>query len=585
MNRYLWTLAATLLFSCALAAQSAFTVRVGTFLEVRAQDFDPIRPLGFLYKLPAEGNLQQVFLGGYTTEAAADQVAQRLRQQGFSNAQTVTRNLGEGQQVIVIQIATRYANRTIDWESLQRAGDLYVLLENETIKVVTGVYNSIEQANGTLPAIQQLGYADAFIKRVNSAALLPVTGFSTGLKEALIPLDFAENTGTRTTQQPSTQASPQPTTTPRTVPTNMEETDARIVPRSPNVTAGAVQPAVSQPTAVARATALPEIRMRVKRRSALELQKVMQAQGYYTSTLDGYYGPGTTQAYETILQQDPTLRKYRLLATEMPPAEPTTTPNRLQAAINDLLTDPQAPMVVESADAPVAKAYQAYLLFRSLGPNYDVNNLMNQAISEAFASAAARQRTSFDYRASYAYPDLGQLILHLHYIHAANPDGLSIPCWLSYEHPDETAAARAALGATATNLPMEACDPLLAWPEIALLRTIAMDMTPQARTLQDRLNADAGRRSQLYLASQPLTGEAIRELESWYQRLWVNLNNWGIGDPLHADIIKALKVAFYQSEVRLEDYFMDQGFDDEQAKSLALATLQTIVGTPLDRFE
>ena len=117
------------------------------------------------------------------------------------------------------------------------------------------------------------------------------------------------------------------------------------------------------------------------------------------------------------------------------------------------------------------------------------------------------------------------------------------------------------------------------------LRTIAMDMTPQARTLQDRLNADAGRRSQLYLASQPLSSEAIRELESWYQRLWVNLNNWGIGDPLHADIIKALKVAFYQSEVRLEDYFMDQGFDDEQAKSLALATLQTIVGTPLDRFE
>jgi hypothetical protein len=37
--------------------------------------------------------------------------------------------------------------------------------------------------------------------------------------------------------------------------------------------------------------------------------------------------------------------------------------------------------------------------------------------------------------------------------------------------------------------------------------------------------------------------------------------------------------------VRLEDYFMDQGFDETQAKGLALATLQTIVGTPLDRFE
>ena len=325
--------------------------------------------------------------------------------------------------------------------------------------------------------------------------------------------------------------------------------------------------------------------MRVKRRSALELQKVMQAQGYYTSTLDGYYGPGTTQAYETILQQDPTLRKYRLLATEMPPAEPTTTPNRLQAAINDLLTDPQAPMVVESADAPVAKAYQAYLLFRSLGPNYDVNNLMNQAISEAFASAAARQRTSFDYRASYAYPDLGQLILHLHYIHAAPGNDIAAPCWLYEEHPKETAKAHAAFaGDKSGSLKLQACDQFLDWPEIRTLQALATEMNGSTKIDQARLSADASKRANLFVAPKALTAEEAKAAEDWHTHLWEGLNAWADKDPINRNLVLAMKIVYYQSEVRLEDFFMDRGFTADQSKSLAMATLKTMVGYHLERF-
>ena len=100
------------------------------------------------------------------------------------------RDTRSGQQVTVIQIATRYLNKPIDWEKLQQAGPLYVLLEDERIKVLTGIFANIPAANEVLPDVQSLGYGDAFIKNVNSAELVQVNSFSTGLKEPLIPLNL-----------------------------------------------------------------------------------------------------------------------------------------------------------------------------------------------------------------------------------------------------------------------------------------------------------------------------------------------------------------------------------------------------------
>jgi len=46
-----------------------------------------------------------------------------------------------------------------------------------------------------------------------------------------------------------------------------------------------------------------------------------------------------------------------------------------------------------------------------------------------------------------------------------------------------------------------------------------------------------------------------------------------------------LRLAYCQSQVRLEDYFLDQGFKSTEARQLALAALQAIVGVPLERFQ
>ncbi|MBK8877817.1 MAG: hypothetical protein IPN74_04505 [Haliscomenobacter sp.] len=54
------------------------------------------------------------------------------------------------------------------------------------------------------------------------------------------------------------------------------------------------------------------IRSNVKRRAAIELQKLLKAENFYKGSLDGYYGAGTATAYQTALQNNRELFKYRL---------------------------------------------------------------------------------------------------------------------------------------------------------------------------------------------------------------------------------------------------------------------------------
>jgi hypothetical protein len=64
-----------------------------------------------------------------------------------------------------------------------------------------------------------------------------------------------------------------------------------------------------------------------------------------------------------------------------------------------------------------------------------------------------------------------------------------------------------------------------------------------------------------------------------------NLGHWAQRDPLHQRFLPPFKILFYQTAVRLEDFFMDKGFGSEEARVLALATLRSSVGPSLQRFQ
>ncbi len=544
-----------LLLSGSMLAQNYYKIQVGNFLNAKQADFEALQSVGFVHATEGAGGLYTVLIGGYDDRAAVERALSEVRSKGYANAFIQEMSLNVGREIAIIQLATKSSTRPIDWETYARVGELYALIEGSAVKITTAPFPSLDAARLELNNIRAMGYADAFAKTINSVHLHRITQFETGLKDELIPLSLDNR------------------------PRDYNITpygDAGMTPKTAETTAA--------PRTVA-APAMPRIRTSVKRRSVLELQKVLKAEGFYKSSLDGYYGDGTQSAYESMLEGDRRLQKYAILAEYMAsPVQPSTN-SRLQQAINDLPVDREAAAFVQGSANPVAQAYQAYLLYTSAGPGSRVNDLMNSAIRAAFVGKRFASPPPFDYRSTYAYDNLEQLLLHVHYIHSAPGNEVAAPCWLFQRHPQEMTKVFERYARVATpDFPIQACDQFLSWPEVNMTQTIALDLNPDAKLDPQKMAQGASLRALLFLTPQPLNNSDAADLDNWNNRLMAGLDGWAARDPLHKSIVKAFKVTYFQAQVRLEDYFMDKGFDEKQAKPLAQATLRTIVGYHLERF-
>jgi len=575
MSKPLPILLLLLCISMVSYGQKFYTVHVGTFVNAKSTDFDPIRKLGFVYSYPMDGDLTQVFLGGYDDKTAAQKVANDLKVLDY-NAYVVEKNIKEGRTVTIIQIATRALNREIEWSKFEKFGDLYAIVGADKVKIAAGIYSNVNEAKPLLKDIRKAGFRDAFIKNVNDALLVKLSRFETQIKKPLIPLAIGEERPNRTN---TTTTPPARSSVPSTIPKTYSQlpgvySKGDVQPRSP----------LANTRPKATPASLPAIRGKVKRGSVLELQKVLKSQKTYASSLDGYYGKGTAAAYEKAKTRNDQYQKYELLSTHMQ-SQAEEEGDQVQYAINHLLDQTNAVYTLERSKAPIAQAYRAYLMFRKLGPSVEVNGLMNTAIRSAYEGKRLGNQPPFDYRATYAYEDLNQLILHIHFIHAAPENVYGAPCWLAEVHPRETAVAHTAFANYAAGtLKLASCDQFLSWEEIRTMEAIAKDLDGRSKSDPALLNAAASRRAQLFMAPLPLDKRSVAELESWNRSIWQGLNTWAANDPFHAEVVTALKISYFQSQVRLEDYFMDQGFKVGAAKGLALATLESLVGYYLERF-
>lgn len=571
LSIFLWTGIAT--------AQQFFTVVVGTFLDARSNDFNEIKPYGLVYAYQLEGNLSKIYLGGFDKKTNADKVVAALKEKGYTSAFVQERHLNEGQTVTVIQMATRYNSKPIEWEKFEQNGQLYAILNDDMVKVVTGIFPDVVSAKIKLEEIKKSGFSDAFIKNVNSALLVKISEFETGIKKPLIPLAFEDNKITKgaptgNTDRPAGYDVKVRTNQPN-FPASYDNKDLTAKNGSAETVSFKEEPA---------GMPLPAIRTEVKRRSALELQKVLKAEKFYTQSLDGFYGKGTEMAYQKALIENTELKKYVLLAQLSATSAPAQSSNLLQNAINRLPVDPSAINTIDASNTPVAKAYSAYYLFTKLGPSSDVNRLMSSALKGAFSGKKLENKPPFDYNATYAYEDMDQLIRHLFYVHAAPANIYEVPCWVYDRHRSEATKAQAAIAAFGTSdFKSAACSQELDWQEINILEAIASDLSGNQANAS-RIAASAAKRSQILMAPNSLSKEEKSGAEQWNEDLWTNLNAWSVRDPLHERTVIALKIIYYQSAVRLEDYFMDKGYSAKESKAFALVTLKTLVADHLDRF-
>lgn len=568
----------TFITTAIVSAKSAFfTIKVGTFLNPKMTDFETIRSIGYVYGTKAEGELYEIFMGKYADQASAEQAAVSLKNQGFFDAKVEERSLEEGKLVTVIQLTAQNYKSDINWEKYVPVGHLHTILNGDKVKIVAGPYTDTNAAKKQLNKVRKQGFSDAFIKNVNSVFLHKVSSFEmNGLKQALIPLAFDDNKPTRITptDTPPQKVEPTPPTLSDPMVIAERKVDDGNIP-----TTHALNP---QPLTDFTTPNLPAIRSNVKRRSVLNLQTTLKGEGVYNSSLDGLYGKGTAAAYDKARKTNRQLQKYRVLAPYMDFSGRGVNESQLQKAINMLTEDPyNASGILEKSKNPTAKAYRAYSSFVSKGASAEVNGLMNLAIREAYKKPAAAASAPFDHTATYAYQDLNQLLLHLTYVQAVSPEALAAPCWIFQQHPQ---AARAIFLSGNTNLPIQNCGGFEAWEEIQILQTIAADLNADKKFDATRLSQDVSLRTKLFLTPSGTPNARKEQLENWNEKMLRGLDTWSSRDPLNQQLVQAYKLAYFQSQVLLEDYYMDKGFNVDEAKGLSLEVLRTLVAYHTERF-
>lgn len=589
-----------------------FTVQVGSFVNPKPGDFAGLKSTGFVYAMQRPSSYTDVFVGGYGTESEAAKVAESLRSQGYDNAFVSKLNVEGGKSVNVIQLATKRSGEKVDWESYARAGTLFVHLNGSQVKLLTGVFPDMAAAKAHLAKLQQAGlFKDAFVRSINNVLIHEVTDFEMGgaPKKPLIPLDFAEK------QPENKPATPVPDTPKKeAIPVSYEEVtiiaaskDDQLVAKpgelvakgpaekankkeaattAPKEAKPDVKPVVAEPRAehTGFKAELPDIRAGVKRTSALELQKILKVEGSYKGSLDGYYGKGTRTAFDAALATNRQLHKYRLLAKYMATSGETAAKGSVQYYINRLWDDPnEALNGLSASKAAIAKGYRAYFLYVSDGPGKEVNNLMNSAIKEAFGGRKSDRFPKFDPAATYAYEDVEQMLTHLRYLHEVSPDSPTAPCWLFRKHPGPALKAFGSLSAD-SNLKLEACGGFWEWEEVKLLSSIASDLCGQDQISEAQCAKSQSDLARFYLTPKAISEDERKALEAWNASLWKGIDGWSSRDPMLLELATALKISYFQTEVLFEDYFMDEGFNEKEAKALGLAAMKALVGHHLERF-
>ncbi len=575
MMKSLWLAIAvpiTLLLSIqnASSQNNFYTIYIGTFVNAESSDFDKLRDIGFIYAEDYDNSLKKIYLGGFTSREKAEKILPSLQNKGYVDAFISRKIANEANQVAVIQIGMEPSKGSINWSRYAQAGPLYVNIINDQMKIVTGLYRNLQEAKELLPNVQNSGFSDAFVKTVS--------------RDRLIRLSEFETRGVR----PSKQAGIVNRSDGYSNNTELREyadTESRIEnfrgTTEYGETGGRILVNDNQRSDLSK----PSVRSSVKRTSAIELQKVLKSVNAYKSSLDGLYGSGTRKAYDSYTSNSWEWRKYALIANQLPPPQPGDASSQLEAAIQNIISNPRGSRIdLESSREPIAQAYVAYMMFMNNESRILIDELMNTALRNAYKSPLARSRAPIDTRMTYSYQSLSQLLLHLRYIHAADPAGPSVPCWLFDLHPKEAGEAfNTSYGADFT---IQGCDGFLSWEELKILQTLATELNPTGISgVNNReLIENQNRRIGLFLAPQLLNAREASTIELWNDRLWKVLEAWGARDPLHQKILTPFKVSFYQSQVLLEDYYMNKGIKYQDAKFLSLYTINTIIQPYLKNY-
>ena len=560
-NRNFFFLFFLLLSSSLCSQESFYTVYIGTFVNAKSSDFEQVKKFGFVYARNYDGNLRKIYAGGFNSREKAETLLSKLQEIGYPDCFISAKKLDPTKDVFMIQLALVPTTVPFDWSPFLKNHPLYVQITDEQMKIMTGPFTSVDEAREKLKAIRKDDFPDAFPKTINQDLLIEITAFELGHSAMEVTADIPLHTQSEMQaikDTPPIKPTPQNTNSP---------TNNSIHPNH-NATLHK-----------------PQSHSKIKRTSVLALQSVLKEEHTYFNALDGIFGWGTANGFEKYVSISIEWQKYALLAQQLPPPKPKYQFQQLETAIANIPSDPtESRRFFEQSEEAVAKAWLAYLTFLEKGWGTEVDKLMNDAVKKVFSSSTNNQKPSFDPRFTYKYDNLEQFILHLRYIQESTTPESATPCWLFDTYPKETKNVYAGVNKSLnTDFKVIGCDRFLEWEELQILHTIAADLstlTPSNETLLS--NRDL--RSQLFLAPVKLNPNVITATGSWNDKIWNALLPRAAQDPLYKKMIVPFQIAFYQSLLLLEDFFMNRGFEYKEAEMMGLFVLKTIVDPYLSNY-
>jgi hypothetical protein len=326
---------------------------------------------------------------------------------------------------------------------------------------------------------------------------------------------------------------------------------------------------------MARTTTMPAAQA-TPRLSVRSLQELMLKDGVYKSTADGVWGKVTEAAAVQYQKENSRYQAYQMQGEKLP--LPTVEQFSLQYYINLIATNPAlAEQGLLQFQHPLAKAYLAYIYLNGdvQKANYQltVNELMNTAADQIFNNYNLPTRSNF--KMDYAYRDIGQLILHLREMHEAVRDEPQVPCWLFRRHPDATETAFAPFwNSNRDDYTISSdCGSFYSMPSFRTLICISRDFADRPDVAMAQTNNTL--LNQTFVQATPVEKAEAQRLEAWQTTIFANLKSWQTGTALQRGTLEALQFTFFYSLIGVEDYFIEQGFTAEDARSMGLQVLHT----------
>jgi len=533
-------------------------IHLGNFTNPSYTDFSKISHLGFLHATKTDATHADVFLLGFDDREKAEESLANLKRLGFTKAELAGRDLSKGKLQYYIQLGSVEKNKPVNWLKFEPIASLFAFPQSEVLKILSGPFQSISEAKKELDVLKNKGFADAFTREINQLATYPMGRFETNqiLSDA--------SPSTKTLGIKGDSAVP----VNKTITPSTEETSSFWPPKTMDNKIGST----------------PNILSTLKRNSVLSLQKLLKTENYYPGLLTGYYNEATKTAYENALKSMPEMKQFTS-KNEVKTTSPIDM-ERLSTMIERLpeIKDPIS--ALNKFSDPLAKVYAAYLYFLKNGAGKEVDTKMNAAIKGAFSglTKSPANMPFFDFKAIYSYPNLEQIILHLFYIHSIPDNNIPAPCWLFNAHQKETqSAAKRYNDAQVKNPSISGCDYVMDWQDIKLLNQIMIYLGGKQPDQQELFQV-AEERTFLYNSNQPLDAQAAKSVFNWEIQTWEKLELWGKKDPINIGMLTALKIAYFQSFVRIEDHFLNKGMAGIEAKNMTTAVLATAMSPYLDRF-